>query len=95
MSKMLEQAIVDASALREAALKNAETAIIEKYSKDIKDAVDVILEQELDLSDEVIEEEEEAEGEVTDQLPLASTDCPDNGEDEVITIDLPKLEAEM
>ena len=94
MSKMLEQAIVDASALREAALKNAETAIIEKYSKDIKDAVDVILEQELDLSDEVIEEEE-AEDETADQLPLASTDCPDNGEDEVVTIDLPKLEAEM
>ena len=56
MSKMLEQAIVDAAALREAALKNAETAIIEKYSKDIKDAVDVILEQELDLSDDVSEE---------------------------------------
>jgi len=93
MSKMLEQAIVDAAALREAALKNAETAIIEKYSKDIKDAVDVMLEQELDLSDGV-NEEEEAE-ETADQLPLASTDCPSNGEDEVITIDLPKLEAEM
>ena len=30
MSSMLEQAIVDATALREAALKNAEQAIIEK-----------------------------------------------------------------
>ena len=33
MSKMLEQAIVDAEALKEAALKNAQTAIVEKYSK--------------------------------------------------------------
>ena len=33
MSSMLEQAIVDATALREAALKNAEQAIIEKYGR--------------------------------------------------------------
>ena len=32
MSTMLEQAIIDANALREAALQNAESAIIEKYS---------------------------------------------------------------
>ena len=32
MSSMLEQAIVDAKALREAALKNAEQAVIEKYA---------------------------------------------------------------
>ena len=31
MSNMLEQAIVDAKALKEAALKNAETTILEKY----------------------------------------------------------------
>ena len=30
MSSMLEQAIIDAAALREAALKNAEQALIEK-----------------------------------------------------------------
>ena len=36
MSKMLEQAIVDAEALKEAALKNAEQVIIEKYSQEIK-----------------------------------------------------------
>ena len=39
MSSMLEQAIVDATALREAALKNAEQAIIEKYAPQIKDIV--------------------------------------------------------
>jgi hypothetical protein len=45
MSSMLEQAIVDATALREAALKNAEAAIIEKYAPEIKSAVDTLLEQ--------------------------------------------------
>ncbi len=44
MSSMLEQAIVDASALREAALKNAEQAIIDKYAPQIKAAVDSLLE---------------------------------------------------
>ena len=46
MSSMLEQAIVDAAALREAALKNAEQAIIEKYAPQIKEAVEAMLETE-------------------------------------------------
>ena len=33
MSSMLEQAVIDAEALREVAMKNAEAAVIEKYSK--------------------------------------------------------------
>ena len=45
MSSMLEQAIVDAKALREAALKNAEQAIIEKYAPEIKRAVTSLLEE--------------------------------------------------
>ena len=40
MSSMLEQAIVDAAALREAALKNAEQSLIEKYAPQIKEAVE-------------------------------------------------------
>ena len=43
MSNMLEQAIVDAAALKEVALKNAEHAILEKYAPDIKSAVDQLL----------------------------------------------------
>ena len=35
MSSMLEQAIVDAKSLKEAALKNAETIVIEKYSDEL------------------------------------------------------------
>ena len=46
MSSLLEQAIVDAKALKEAAIKNAETMVIEKYSDQIKEAVSALLEQE-------------------------------------------------
>ena len=45
MSSMLEQAIVDAQALREAALKNAEQSLIEKFAPQIKDAVESLLEE--------------------------------------------------
>ena len=43
---LLKQAIVDAANLKEAALKNAEQLILEKYSSEIKTAVDSLLEQE-------------------------------------------------
>ena len=45
MSKMLEQAIIDAEALKEAALKNAEQSVIEKYSNEIKNVMEKLLEQ--------------------------------------------------
>ena len=45
MSKMLEQAIIDAEALKEAALKNAEAAVVEKYSHEVREVVDQLLEQ--------------------------------------------------
>ena len=47
MSSMLEQAIVDAAALREAALKNAEQSIIEKYAPQIKEAVNSLLDKDI------------------------------------------------
>lgn len=47
MSSMLEQAIVDAQALREAALKNAEQTLIEKFAPQIKEAVESLLEGEV------------------------------------------------
>ena len=46
MSNLLEKAIVDAKALKEAALKNAEQLVIEKYSDEVKQAVNRLLEQE-------------------------------------------------
>ena len=45
MSNLLKEAIVDAGALRESALKNAETTIIEKYSDEVREAVSQLLEQ--------------------------------------------------
>lgn len=45
MSSLLEQAIIDAAALKDAAIKNAETALLNKYSNDIREAVENLLEQ--------------------------------------------------
>jgi len=55
MSSLLEEAIVDAKALKEAALKNAENAVLEKYSAEVKGALSTLLEQDelgLEESDE-------------------------------------------
>ncbi len=45
MSTMLEEAIVDAQALREAAIQSAEQAVLARYSGQIKDTVESLLEQ--------------------------------------------------
>ena len=52
MSNMLEQAIIDAEALKKAAAKNAETLVLEKYSNQIKEAVENLLEQDEGLADD-------------------------------------------
>jgi hypothetical protein len=41
---MLEQAIIDATSLREAALKNAQSKILEQYSSQVKEALTQLLE---------------------------------------------------
>lgn len=46
MSNLLKEAIVDASALREAALKNAESSVIDKYSDEVRATLSQMLEQE-------------------------------------------------
>ena len=97
MSTILEQAIVDAEALKEVALKNAEATILEKYSDKIKEAVETLLEQ-----DEGLETQQEAISiEVADQIPLAATDgenacpCPDQDEEVEVTIDFDELRKDM
>jgi len=45
MSTMLEQAIVDAASLRDAAIKSAEQVVVEQYSNQIKETVERLLEQ--------------------------------------------------
>ena len=47
MSNLLERAIIDANALREAALRSAEKLVIEKYSEEVKEAIDTMIEQEI------------------------------------------------
>lgn len=90
---MLEQAIIDANALRESAIKNAEAMIIEKYSDQIKEAVSTLLEA---------DEDEEVMDPSLDEIPLATAaDLPDDQESEVvdddsaIVIDLPQLKQKI
>ena len=103
MSSMLEQAIIDASALKEAALKNAEEQIIEKYSSEVKEAVSAMLEE-----DDIVEAEEDMplpeEGEedgvklslgAAEGLPEAAAGgeklCPCPDDEEEVEIDLGAL----
>ena len=78
MSSLLEQAIIDAAALKEAAIKNAETAILNKYSDDIREAVENLL------------EEETPETADTPDIPLAAAP-PSDAPDETITLDFEDL----
>ncbi|MHA2084998.1 MAG: hypothetical protein ACXABD_14665, partial [Candidatus Thorarchaeota archaeon] len=68
MSSLLEQAIVDAKALKEAAMKNAEATIIDKYSEEVKSTLNQLLEQD-ELADTLAglggEEEPDADAEAT------------------------------
>ena len=90
MSDMLNQAIIDASALKEAAVKSAEASLLEKYSSQIKEAVETILEQDEEMSPTP----EEAE---MPELPMASGEgtescpCPDKEETSRIEIDVDDL----
>ena len=97
MSSMLEQAIIDADALRETALKNAEAALVEKYQDKIKSAVDSLLEQDepvFEQSASLLEEEP-----ILDELPAAASDgeraCPCPDEEEEIDINLNDLMRRM
>jgi len=103
MSTMLEQAIIDAEALKDAAVKNAETLVLEQYSNQIKDAVQTMLEQADPLADLALEPDLDTsagpEGEADDidsseesniiqHIPL-SADA--TNEDQTVTIPLDSL----
>ena len=81
MSTMLEQAIVDAKNLKEAAIKSAESAVIEKYAAEVKSAVTQILEQE-----EVPQPQTpEVENSALEDVPMAHMP---GEEEEVVVVDL-------
>jgi hypothetical protein len=96
MSSLLEEAIVDAKALKEAALKNAEDAVLEKYSGEVRKALDTLLEQ-----DEMGLEEDEANGEdlmeFTEEVPFAFANEEINapGPEEIVEIDFDALKARL
>lgn len=52
MSNLLEQALVDAKALKDAAVKSAENELLEKYADEMRSAVSRLLEQEEEQLDE-------------------------------------------
>jgi FtsZ-binding cell division protein ZapB len=107
MSSLLEQAIVDAQALKEAAMKNAEATIIDKYSDEVKSTLNQLLEQDelaaaLGMATEAPEaeetmEEEVAKDEIVEGVPdaftedVAELDGVAEGEESVVTIDFAEL----
>tara|TARA_Y100000296_G_scaffold57376_1_gene65831 strand:+ start:5876 stop:6961 length:1086 start_codon:yes stop_codon:yes gene_type:complete len=98
MSSLLEEAIVDAKALKEAALKNAENVVLEKYSAEIKGALSTLLEQdELGLGLDEGDEEGDADASFTDDVPYAfqteELDAP--ADNELIEIDFDSLKARI
>jgi len=83
MSSLLEQAIIDAAALKEAAIKNAEAAILNKYSADIKEVVENLFEQEDEESPEEPLESDESES-LEDTIPNAFDDEITDEESEIV-----------
>ena len=99
MSSLLEEAIVDATALKDAALKNAEAVVLEKYSTEVRGAVDALLEQE-GGDPFALEEEEGVEGADASfiaDVPYAfqneEIDAP--AEDELVEIDFSELKTRI
>ena len=86
-NSMLEQAIIDAQALREAAMKNAESEIVEKYSDEVKQAVSRILEQEddMDLDLGLEDDEPEVDSTAMEQVPMAHVS---DSDEEIVEVDL-------
>jgi len=97
MSSLLEQAIVDADALREAALKNAEAVVVSKYATQIKEAVNALLEQPEDEGEEtgamLGSDSKEDVGEVPDagQAGEELCPCPEDGEQQSFEISAKEL----
>ena len=92
MSSMLEQAIVDASALREAAIQSAEQAVIEKYSTEIRETVENLMESD-DLNESKSVDEQITEADETGEgyAFVEGTELSDLEEHELLEIDVKGL----
>jgi len=92
MSSMLEQAIVDAAALREAAIQSAEQVVIEKYSTEIRETVENLMESdELNESKSVDEQITEADEIGEGYAFVEGTELSDLEEHELLEIDVKGL----
>ena len=92
MSSMLEQAIIDATALREAAIKSAEQAVVEKYSSDIKEAVEKLMEENdfeenKTVDEQIVEADDKGQG----YAFVENTELSDLQQEEMIDIDVKSL----
>ncbi len=96
-SNMLEQAIIDAKSLKEAAVKTAEEELLSKYSSQIKEAVQNLLEQDEDpltIGEDTSSETED----VVEELELKALDGANNSdleEGEMVELDLDALKEEL
>ena len=101
MSNMLEEAIADAKTLREAAIRNAEHALVKKYSDEVKAGVERLLEAEGDedllggdgedmFDGEDLASPEADESSAIGQVPLAHMD---NDDEESVMINLDDIVA--
>jgi|10_taG_2_1085330.scaffolds.fasta_scaffold10805_3 hypothetical protein len=101
MSSLLEQAFVDAKALKEAALKNAEASIVEKYSDEVRQTLNQILEQdELGLGAPMgapMDAAASPQGDIAQDVPLGAAEgeelcaCDEEGEESKVTINFDEL----
>ena len=103
MSSLFEKAIADANELKETALKNAEHLIIEKYSSELKETLENLLEQdeeELAVPDEeemMVDEPPVGDETLMVQLPDAATQAVAQAvadDEEEIVIDFDELMAD-
>ena len=91
MPTLLEQAIIDAKSLREAALKNAEDAVINKYSDEVRKTLNTLLEQEeeggLDLGGDMNEDAPDAAASTDDPFAEDIEEIPYAAEDDMGELD--------
>ncbi|MBT7817525.1 MAG: hypothetical protein HN566_12390, partial [Polaribacter sp.] len=94
MSSLLEEAIVDAKALKEAALKNAENTVLERYSGEVKRALDSLLEQDLGGADDTVDPDLV---EFLDDVPMAyeNEELEAVAPEEIIEIDFDALKQRL
>jgi hypothetical protein len=97
-STMLEQAIIDAKSLKEAAVKTAEEELLKKYSSQIKEAVENLLEQDEDPLTIGEDTNPEATEDVVEELEMKALDGESNSEleeGEMVEINLDELKEEL